>query len=76
MAVVVAAAVAVYVAAAVAADVAVDVSAAVAEAYAVDDNDYDVHASFGMMDDLNDDSWLDVHGVDYCFGCEMVDDEA
>ena len=50
-------------------------SAAVAEAYAVDDNDYDVHASFGM-DDLNDDSWLDVHGVDYCFGCEMVDDEA
>ena len=36
----------------VAADVAVDVSAAVAEAYAVDDNDYDDDASFGM-DDLN-----------------------
>lgn len=46
-----------------------------AEAYAVDDNDYDVDASFGM-DDLNDDSWLDVHGVEYCFGFEMVDDEA
>ena len=50
-------------------DASVDAAAAAAAVVsAVDDND---DAAF-ETDDLD----ADVHGVDYCFFCEMVDDEA
>ena len=46
---------------------------------AVDDNYYDNDAAF-ETDDLDEDSWSDVHGVDYCFGynnvVEIVDGDA